>query len=106
MEPGQALAKTGFDSFGFKFKEIDPETAQKYGIPPRETGLLVLAVQPKSKASETSIRKGDILKEVNRIRVNSIKEYTDVLQKIKKDNPVQLLFVQRIGGLLVVTFKK
>ncbi|MCD4743704.1 MAG: Do family serine endopeptidase [Desulfobacteraceae bacterium] len=106
MEQGLTLTKTGFDSFGFKFKEIDPETAQKYGIPQREKGLLVLAVQPKSKASETSIRKGDILKEVNRIRVKSIKEYTDVLQKIKKDNPVQLLFVQRVGGLLVVTFKK
>ena len=106
MEQGLALTKTGFDSFGFKFKEIDSATAYKYGIPQREKGLLVLAVQAKSKASETSIRQGDILKEVNRIRINSIKEYSEVLKKIKKDNPVQFLFVKRAGGLFIATFKK
>ncbi|MCK5100422.1 MAG: Do family serine endopeptidase [Desulfobacteraceae bacterium] len=106
MEPGQTLTKTGFDSFGFKFKEIDSSLAYKYGISQNETGLLVLDVQRGSSAASTSIRQGDILKEINRVRVNSIKEYTKVIQKIKKNNPVQLLFVQRAGNLLVVTFKK
>ncbi len=106
MEPGQTLAKTGFDSFGFKFKEIDASVAQKYGLTKEETGLLVLDVQRGSRAAQTPIRRGDILKEINRSKINSIKEYTKSIEKIKKENSVQMLFVKRAGTLLVVTLKK
>ncbi|MCK5313346.1 MAG: Do family serine endopeptidase [Desulfobacteraceae bacterium] len=106
MEPGQTLSKTGFDSFGFKFGKIDPSMAQKFGIKQNKTGLLVLDLERGSSAAATPIRQGDILKEINRVRVNSLKEYTKVIQKIKENDPVQLLFVQRAGNLLVVTFKK
>ena len=106
MEPGQTLTKTGFDAFGFKFEEIDSSIAQKYGIDQNEKGLLVLDVKSGSKAASTPIRQGDILKEVNRVRINSFEDYTEFLNKIKKNAPVQLLFVQRAGNLLVVTFKK
>ena len=106
MEPGQTLAKTGFDFFGFKFTEIDSALANKYGFPQGETGLLVLDVQQGSKAAQTQIRHGDILKEINRFKVNTIKEYTQFFEKIKKEDLVQMLFVKKAGNLLVVTFKK
>ncbi len=106
MEPGHVLTKSGFDSFGFKLKEIDSVLADKYGAAQGEKGLIVLGIQQGSQASHTSIRPGDILKEINRVRVNSIKEYSQFINKLKKDSMVQMLFVKRAGTLLVVTFKK
>jgi serine protease Do len=106
MEPGQSIVKSGFDSFGFKFKEIDSALAEKYGIPSREKGLLVFGVQRGSRAAQSTIRQGDILKEINRVKINSIEEYTKFFQKIKKGGLVQMLFVKKAGNLLVVTFTK
>jgi serine protease Do len=106
MEPGQTISKTGFDTFGFRFETIDSSMAHKFGIDQRETGLIVIDVKRGSSAASSPIRPGDILKEVNRVRVNSLTEYTKAIQQIKKNDPVQLLFVQRAGNLMVVTFKK
>jgi serine protease Do len=106
MEPGQTLAKTGFDPYGFKFKEIDSALADKYGIPKGESGLLVLEVQKGSEAAKTSIRQGDILKEINRFTVKSIEEYEQLLKNIKKGSLFQMLFIKRTGNLIVITVKK
>jgi serine protease Do len=106
MEPGQALTKAGFDIFGFKFETINSSLANKYGISSNEKGLLVIGVKRGSNAAATPIRQGDLLKEVNHIKIRSLKDYKEVLNKIKKDQFVQLLFVQRAGNLIVVRFKK
>ena len=106
MEPGQALLKTGFDSFGFKFEKIDSSMAQKFGITQGEKGLLVMDIKQGSGAASTPIKPGDILKEVNHKPVNSLEDYTEIIQSIKNNDPVQLLFVQKAGNLIVATFKK
>ncbi len=106
MEPGRSLLKTGFDSFGFRFEEINPAVADRYGIPKDETGLVVTGIERGSRAAKTPIGQGDILKEINRAAISTIKDYTRALKGIKKGRIVQMLFVKRTGSLYVVTIKK
>lgn len=106
MEPGSLAAGQGYDPFGFQFDEITSDNARKYGLSGNASGLIVTDMKQGSKAANTGIRKGDILKEVNRVRVDDMKEYNKVLGKIQEDGYVRMLFVRNNHRYLVVTLKK
>ena len=106
MEPGSLAAGQGYDPFGFQFDEITSNNAPEYGLSPNASGLIVTDMKQGSQASKTGIRKGDILKEVNRVRVDDMKDYNKVLGKIQEGGYVRMLFVRNNQRYLVVTLKK
>ena len=106
MEPGSLAAGEGYDPFGFQFDEITSNNAPEYGLPGNASGLIVTDLKQGSKAANTGIRKGDILKEVNRVRVDDMKDYNEVLGKIGDGQYVRMLFVRNNHRYLVITLKK
>lgn len=106
MEPGSLAAGEGYDPFGFQFDEITSNNAGKYGLTENASGLIVTDIKQGSKAGNTGIRKGDILKEVNRVRVDDMKDYNKVLDKIGEGEYVRMLFTRSNQRYLVVTLKK
>ncbi|MCP4023182.1 MAG: DegQ family serine endoprotease [Desulfobacteraceae bacterium] len=105
-DPETRLSLEGYDVFGFKFQEMTPDIAKRFNYPPNIKGLIISQIEPKSKASETGVRHGDVLLEVNRHKISSLKDYTTVLSKIKTGQAAQLLFRRGNSHVFVVSFVK
>ncbi|OGH01871.1 MAG: hypothetical protein A2600_09360 [Candidatus Lambdaproteobacteria bacterium RIFOXYD1_FULL_56_27] len=65
---------------GFQLAEIDPTLRQEWGIK-EKIGLLVVEVDPDSLAYEKGIRRGDILVEVDGLRLNKLADFEKAQQK-------------------------
>ena len=101
-----AEPETGFDEFGFGFQELNPSIAKALGYPLEAKGIVIAEIKPGSRAAETGLRKGDLLKEVNRISVKTMRDYKKILRKIRKGGMVQLLFRRGNTSFFAVRFTK
>ncbi len=86
---------------GISVQDITPEIAKKLNIPGRVKGVIVSDVEEDSPAAGV-LMQGDIIQEINRKRVGSVKEYQEVAAGIKKDENI-LLLVYRGGSSLFIT---
>jgi serine protease Do len=93
------------EMMGMRLSALTPEVAQRFGI--REsTGVIVMEVQSGSAAEDAGVRAGDIIKEVNRQAVESVKDCKEALKKVPKDGQVSLFLYRKNGGFMVVKLKK
>jgi serine protease Do len=87
---------------GLQVTELNPKSARQFGHTEDETGVLIVGVKPGSKADKAGIQQGDLLKEVNRKPVDSIKSLKSEL-KDKSGETMQLLVKRPSAGFLVIT---
>jgi len=85
-------------------RELDEELASRYGLKSSERGVIVVRVKPGSAAEELGIREGDIVVEVNRQAVTSVKAYERIAGKLPKDQAV-LLLLKRQGRTIYLTLR-
>ncbi len=86
---------------GINVQDITPEIAKQLGIPGRVKGVVVSEVAEDSPAAGV-LAQGDIISQVNRKNVDSVKEYQQIASKIKPGETV-LLLVYRGGSSLYIT---
>jgi serine protease Do len=89
----------GSGELGIRIAEITPETARQFGHSETDKGVLVVGVEPGSKADEAGVRKGDLVKEINRKPVTSVSQ---LRTEIEKDDKIQLLVKRPRAGFLVI----
>ena len=87
---------------GLQVTELSPESARRYGHAEDEKGVLVVDVQPGSKADQAGIQRGDLVKEVNRKPVDSVGKLKSEL-KNKAGDSVRLLVKRPNAGFVVIT---
>ncbi len=81
---------------GLVVQELTPDLAQQFGY--REgQGVLVAEVEPGSLAAQAGIEPGQLIEEVNRIKVSTLKEFLRALSKSRQTKTV--LFKIRDGDL-------
>lgn len=86
---------------GMKLKDLDQTLAQRFHL--RETkGLVVVNVETISPAAEANVIPGDLLMELNLIRLESIKDFRDAMKKVKKGSSAKLL-VKRRGSIILLS---
>ncbi|MCF6291549.1 MAG: DegQ family serine endoprotease [Desulfobacterales bacterium] len=88
---------------GLTVQQITPELARSLDIE-EKTGLIISDVAPGSPAAEAGLHRGEIILEVNRTPVESIKAYTKMMRK-RKDGESILLLVKRDGHTRYVVLK-
>ena len=95
--PGEAVgaAPSGISRFGITVQDITPELKSRYGIT-RESGVVVVDVQPGSRAYWAGLQVGDLIVEVNRQPVSSVSDWNRIVSQITEDEEV-LLTVIRAG---------
>jgi serine protease Do len=93
------------DALGLRVTDLTPELAQRFNIS-EKTGVVVTDIQAGSAADEAGLRAGDLIKEINRQAVDSVRDYEAVLKKLKADDPVTLFIWRRSAGFMVVKLKK
>jgi serine protease Do len=94
---------SGHHPWGLKLQELTPEIARAQGLEAGQ-GVGVVDVQPDSPAAEAGLRPGDILLQVNRRAVGSIKDMKAAMAANDKDQ--LLLLVKRQQGNLFVALSK
>jgi serine protease Do len=111
-ERGESLARLGPSreeaeektSLGLSLAPLTPERARRIGVEENLRGLVVVQVDP---AGPTSgfVRPGDVILEVNRKRISSVRGFNKALKKSGKKSNV-LLRIQRGNSQLFIVVKK
>lgn len=86
---------------GLKLGELGAEERERLRIPGRVDGVVVTAVEPRSRAARAGLRPGDVITEVNRQAVGSP---ADVRRALDADTA--LLLVYRDGTTMYVVLKR
>jgi len=84
---------------GLSLSPMTPSLARRYGYRTTE-GLLITEVRPYSEASKArpSLLTGDIIVEVNRKKITSVREFESILKKTPKGEEIILLIRREEGG--------
>jgi serine protease Do len=102
-EAGESAAPTGLLS-DLEVRELTEDLAGRYGLKGSERGVIIVRVKPGSPAEEVGVREGDIVLEVNRKPVSSLKSYERLASNLPKEQPV-LLLLRRQGRAIYLTLR-
>ena len=91
-------------TWGLTVQNLTPELAQRFEWDQTEHGVVISNVQPGSPAAEVKLRPGDLIKEINRQKIQNLKDYNQALQKVKKGESL-LLLVKRGDRTFYVALK-
>jgi len=80
---------SGKGFFGITASDITPEMARQMGI--AREGVMVSEVQSGSPADEVGIQPQDIIVQVNRVKISSLRDYTKEMMKAAQKKGVTLL---------------
>ncbi|MDA8083203.1 MAG: PDZ domain-containing protein, partial [Nitrospiraceae bacterium] len=106
-EPAQPNAQddqTFEGMVGFSVMDLTKEVARQLGLGKDEKGVVVIRVEPGSSAEEAGIRKGDVIQEVNRRKVEKLDDYTRITSGLRAGDTI-LLFINRGGKRFYVTMR-
>ena len=78
-------------SWGLTVADISDEHLQRYRLPDNQQGVVVTAVEPGSPAEMAGIRPGDVIEEVNRQAVKSVRDFTTAVEEVKDAETLLLL---------------
>jgi serine protease Do len=90
--------------WGLGLRDLDARTASRLGLTPGD-GVLVAAVQPGGPAERAGLRPGDVLLEVNRTKVSSVKEVQAEADKDPAGRSL-LVLVRRGGNTLFAALEQ
>ncbi|MFO0768034.1 MAG: DegQ family serine endoprotease [Nitrospiraceae bacterium] len=102
-EGGESLAPAGLLS-DLDVRELNDELAQRFGLKSSERGVVVVRVKSGSPAEEAGVKEGDVVLEVNRKAVTSLKSYERLASSLPKDQSV-LLLLRRQGRTIYLTLR-
>lgn len=100
---GDSTTPTGILS-SLDVRDLTEELAGRYGLKSSERGVVIVRVKPGSTAEELGVREGDIVLEVNRQAVTSVKTFERIAGKLPKDQAV-LLLLKRQGRTIYLTLR-
>ncbi|MBZ0155233.1 MAG: DegQ family serine endoprotease [Alphaproteobacteria bacterium] len=81
---------------GIAVVDLNRSIAKQLEIDKDEKGVVIVRVEPGSSAEEAGIKKGDVIQEIDRQRINNLNDFNRVVSRVKPDDSV-LLFVNRKG---------
>ncbi len=96
---------TNSDELGVKVSGITPEISKRLNLGD-SAGVVVQSVEKDSKAALAGLRAYDIIKEVNRTKIESVKDYIVAIDKVKKGEAVQLFIQRDQAGFRVIKIFK
>src|SRR5437773_8756660 len=98
IEPGSSTPEAAEPRKGplnvlsdLRIKPLDEESRAQLNVGPKTAGVVVAHVQAGSPAEQAGLQRGDVIQEVNRQHVASVKDYESAASKIKKEENAVLL---------------
>ena len=94
------------DELGIRAADLNPENAKRFGVDESERGVIVVSVRAGSKADQGGLQQGDVIKEINRTPVQSVKDLKTEYGKTKAGDVAQILVKRANSGFVVVKVTK
>jgi serine protease Do len=88
----KALDKTTDEKLGLTVQDITPEIAERFGLSDTR-GVIVSEIRPGSPAQKSGLRRGDIIREVEKKKVENVQEFKEAIKNQDKESI--LLWIQR-----------
>lgn len=88
------------ETLGLQVQAITPEIARTLRLENTE-GVVVSQVAPEGPAAEAGVRRGDVVREVNRKPVTDMDSYQETTTQLDPESPVLLLLERRGSGIYV-----
>lgn len=104
LPEAKALAPKTESAWGITVQNLTPALAQTFGLNTEETGVVITKIEQGSAAAEAMLRPGDVIKEVNRLKIQNIRDWQQAMGNMKKGEPL-LLLVARGGNTFYVAVK-
>lgn len=89
---------------GVEVQALDRQMARELGLQNKTDGVVVMNVDQDSQADRSGLAQGDVIREINRHPIKSVKDYEKIVSGLKKDEDA-LLLVNRRGSSLFITVK-
>jgi serine protease Do len=89
---------------GLTVMDLTGDIAKQLGLPRKEEGVVIVSVEPGSAADEGGLRKGDLIQEINKKKISSLKDFNKAVAHIR-DGDTVLLFINRGGNKFYITLK-
>jgi serine protease Do len=80
---------------------VTPELVERYSLE-SDQGILITKIDPEGPAAEANLRVGDLVVEADGKEVGSVKEFEELVGKMKSGKVLRLL-IQRRATLLYTT---
>jgi serine protease Do len=93
------------DEIGIRVANITQEIIRQFNISETE-GVIVMDVDPEGGAADAGIIQGDVIKEINRQPIKSVKDYAEALGKIKKGESIKIFIWRDKVGFVIVKITK
>jgi serine protease Do len=89
---------------GVAVQDLDHATARELGLKGKERGVVVTSIEPDSGAEQAGLMPGDVIREINRQPVTSVKDFEKAAASVKKGDRV-LILINRRGASLYLSAK-
>jgi serine protease Do len=86
---------------GVEIRSLTPQIANQLGIPPTTAGVVVSRVDVGSQAEEAGLRAGDVILEINQVRITSVSEFRHQANRLGKHGSAVLLINRRGSQLFL-----
>jgi serine protease Do len=89
---------------GVAVQDLDRDTAKELGLTGKPQGVVVTSVAPDSGAEKAGLMPGDVIREINRKPVKSVKDFEKAASSVQKGDSV-LILINRRGASLFLSAK-
>ncbi|MFQ5991845.1 MAG: DegQ family serine endoprotease [Nitrospiraceae bacterium] len=89
---------------GVVVRELDRRAAHELGLDESVSGLVIMRVEPESRADRAGLTRGDVIREINRQPVKSVRDYERLIAKLPDDRSA-LVLISRGGASLFISVK-
>jgi serine protease Do len=103
--PELSKEKEAEEKLGAKVQELTPQVALRYRISGVKHGVVVLGVEDGSLADEIGLQEGDVILEINRKKIETIKDFEKAIKDASLEKGI-LFHLHRKGSSFYLTFKK
>jgi serine protease Do len=99
MEVGETPAERDLQSLlGFAVATLDDRLANRYGIDRHLSGAVVVSIDGDSQAYQQGLREGDLIRAVNRARVNNKEQFLQAVSRLEEGSSVLLRLYRNGNG--------
>ena len=97
--------KEAEEKLGARIQELTPQVASRYRISGVKHGVVVVGIEDGSLADEMGLQEGDVILEINRKKIESLKDYEKAVKDASLEKGI-LFHIHRKGSSFYLTFKK
>lgn len=103
-EPEGNIQRNAFS--GVTVYDLTKEIALQLGLNSGEKGVVVIKVESGSPADEAGLKKGDVIQEIDRKKINNMEDFRRVTSLVGSKEETILLYINRGGHRLYITLNR